>query len=143
MAEDYDVIVLEGAGSPAEINLMENDLVNMGMAGMIDAPVLLVGDIDRGGVFASLAGTMLLFNEKDRAEVKGVIINKFRGDLEILRPGLSMLEDIIKVPVVGVVPYMKLNVDDEDSLTSRFDKHTARGAYRCGSHKAAEDIQFY
>jgi adenosylcobyric acid synthase len=120
LASEYDVIVLEGAGSPAEINLKDNDLVNMGMAKMSDSPVLLVGDIDRGGVFASLAGTMLLFDEEERSRVKGVIINKFRGDLEILRPGLSMLEDIIKVPVAGVVPYMKLNVDDEDSLSEKF-----------------------
>ncbi|MGN0658076.1 MAG: cobyric acid synthase [Emergencia sp.] len=122
LSEEYDVIVLEGAGSPAEINLMENDLVNMGMAEMADAPVLLVGDIDRGGVFASLAGTMLLFSEEQKARVKGVIINKFRGDVTILQPGLDMLEDIIRVPVAGVVPYMQLDVDDEDSLTDRFAK---------------------
>ena len=120
LAAEYDVIVLEGAGSPAEINLKDNDLVNMGMAEMADAPVLLVGDIDRGGVFASLAGTMLLFDEKEKARVKGVVINKFRGDVTILEPGLHMLEDIIQVPVVGVVPYMHLDVDDEDSLTDRF-----------------------
>lgn len=120
LAAEYDVIVLEGAGSPAEINLKDNDLVNMGMAKMADAPVLLVGDIDRGGVFASLAGTMLLFDEEEKARVKGVVINKFRGDVTILEPGLRMLEDIIKVPVVGVVPYMQLDVDDEDSLTDRF-----------------------
>ncbi len=120
LASEYDVIVLEGAGSPAEINLKEGDLVNMGMAKMADAPVLLVGDIDRGGVFASLAGTMLLFDEEERARVKGVVINKFRGDVTILEPGLRMLEDIIKVPVAGVVPYMQLDVDDEDSLTDRF-----------------------
>lgn len=120
LAEEYDIIVLEGAGSPAEINLKDNDLVNMGMAKMADAPVLLAGDIDRGGVFASLAGTMLLFDEEEKSRVKGVIINKFRGDVTILEPGLRMLEDIIKVPVAGVVPYMQLDVDDEDSLTDRF-----------------------
>ena len=120
LSEEYDVIVMEGAGSPEEINLKEDDLVNMGMAKMADAPVLLVGDIDRGGVFASLAGTMLLFNEEERERVKGVIINKFRGDVTILEPGLRMLEDIIHVPVAGVVPYMDLDLDDEDSLTDRF-----------------------
>ncbi len=120
LSEEYDVIVMEGAGSPAEINLKEDDLVNMGMAKMADAPVLLVGDIDRGGVFASLAGTMLLFDEEEKARVKGVIINKFRGDVTILEPGLRMLEDIIHVPVAGVVPYMQLDLDDEDSLTDRF-----------------------
>lgn len=127
LAEDYDVIVLEGAGSPAEINLKEGDLVNMGMAEMADAPVLLVGDIDRGGVFASLAGTMMLFTEEERARVKGVIINKFRGDVSILEPGLRMLEDIIHVPVAGVVPYMDLDVDDEDSLTDRFSARKGEG----------------
>lgn len=120
LSEEYDVIVMEGAGSPAEINLKEDDLVNMGMAEMADAPVLLVGDIDRGGVFASLAGTMLLFSEEERERVKGVVINKFRGDVTILEPGLRMLEDIIHVPVAGVVPYMELDLDDEDSLTDRF-----------------------
>lgn len=119
LAEEYDIIVIEGAGSPVEINLKEDDLVNMGMAEMADAPVFLVGDIDRGGVFASLAGTMLLFTEEEKKRVKGVVINKFRGDVTILEPGLRMLEDIIRVPVAGVVPYMQLDVDDEDSLTER------------------------
>lgn len=119
LAEDYDIIVLEGAGSPAEINLKEKDIVNMGMAKMINSPVIIVGDIDRGGVFASLAGTMLLFDDEEKALVKGVVVNKFRGDVEILKPGLTMLEDIIKVPVLGVVPYMKLDIDDEDSLSEK------------------------
>lgn len=119
LAEDYDVIILEGAGSPAEINLKDKDIVNMGMAKMINSPVLLVGDIDRGGVFASLAGTMLLFDQEERKLVKGVIVNKFRGDIEILKPGLTMLEEIIQKPVLGVVPYMKLDIDDEDSLSEK------------------------
>lgn len=127
LASEYDIIVIEGAGSPAEINLKDDDLVNMGMAQMADAPVLLTGDIDRGGVFASLAGTMLLFDEEEKRRVKGVIINKFRGDLEILKPGLKMLEDIIHVPVAGVVPYMNVDVDDEDSLTERFDRGREKG----------------
>lgn len=115
LAEDKDIIVIEGAGSPAEINLRERDIVNMGMAELVDAPVVLVGDIDRGGVFASLAGTMLLLTDDEKARVKGVIINKFRGDLEILKPGLKMLEDIIKLPVLGVVPYTDIYIDEEDS----------------------------
>ena len=127
LAEDYDIIVIEGAGSPAEINLKDDDLVNMGMAKMADAPVLLTGDIDRGGVFASLAGTMLLFTEEEKARVKGVIINKFRGDVDILKPGLDMLEDIIHVPVAGVVPYLHVDVDDEDSLTERFSARNTPG----------------
>lgn len=120
LSERNDVVVIEGAGSPAEINLRDNDIVNMGMAEIADAPVILVGDIDKGGVFASIAGTMLLLTDAEKARVKGVIINKFRGDLEILKPGIKMLEDIIKIPVLGVLPYAKLNIEDEDSLTERF-----------------------
>jgi len=103
MEKQFDIIVMEGAGSPAEINLRDRDIVNMGMAELVDAPVLIAGDIDKGGVFASLAGTMLLFTEEEKERVKGTIINKFRGDVEILRPGLTMLEDIIKVPSIGAV----------------------------------------
>ena len=121
--EEYaDIIVIEGAGSPAEINLRENDIVNMGMAEMVDAPVLLVGDIDRGGVFAQLLGTVMLLDEKEKERVKGLIINKFRGDKTILDPGIEMLEERGGIPVTGVVPYMELSLEDEDSLTERFDK---------------------
>ena len=114
LAEEYDVIVLEGAGSPAEINLMEDDIVNMGMARMARSPVLLAGDIDRGGVFAALYGTLALLPPEDRRMVKATVINKFRGDVEILRPGLSQLEQLTGVPVAGVVPYLSLEIDDED-----------------------------
>lgn len=120
LAKEYDIIVMEGAGSPAEINLKENDIVNMGMAKLVNSPVLLVGDIDRGGVFASIAGTLMLLEEDERKMIKGTIINKFRGDVNILKPGLDMIEEITKIPVVGVVPYMELDIDDEDSLSERF-----------------------
>lgn len=120
--DKHDIVVMEGAGSAAEINLMERDISNMGMAQIADAPVILVGDIDRGGVFASLAGTMLLLNEEDKKRVKGVIINKFRGRKELLDSGVKMLEDIIKVPVLGVVPYTDIKIEDEDSVTTRFKK---------------------
>ena len=116
LAEENDVIVIEGAGSPAEINLKADDIVNMGLARLVDAPVLLAGDIDRGGVFAQLYGTVALLEPEERARVKGLIINKFRGDVEILRPGLAPLEEKTGVPVVGVVPYVRTEIDDEDSL---------------------------
>ena len=118
--EEYDIIVIEGAGSPAEINLKQEDIVNMGLAKLVDAPVLLVGDIDRGGVFAQLYGTVALLEPEERARIKGTIINKFRGDRAILEPGLRTLETLCGVPVAGVVPYVHVDVDDEDSLTERF-----------------------
>lgn len=121
LAEEADVIVIEGAGSPAEINLKSEDIVNMGLAEMVDAPVLLVGDIDRGGVFAQLYGTVELLEEKERQRIKGLVINKLRGDVEILRPGLSMLEEKTRLPVVGVVPYLKVDIEDEDSLSQRLE----------------------
>lgn len=119
LAEEYEIIVIEGAGSPAEINLKSQDIVNMGMAKMADAPVFIVGDIDRGGVFASLAGTMLLFDDDEKERVKGFIINKFRGEKKLLKPGLDKLEDITGVKVLGVVPYLNVDLDDEDSLSNR------------------------
>lgn len=116
----FDIIVIEGAGSPAEINLKAFDIVNMGMAEMADSPVLLVGDIDRGGVFAQLYGTVALLDENERRRIKGLIINKFRGDAGILKPGLEPLEKMCGTDVLGIVPYMRVSIDDEDSLSERF-----------------------
>ncbi len=127
LAEENDIVVIEGAGSPAEINLKQEDIVNMGMAQMADAPVLLVGDIDRGGVFASLYGTVMLLEPEERARIKGLVINKFRGDVDILKPGLAMIEKLTNIPVVGVVPYAHLDIDDEDSLSERIEQKTGTG----------------
>ena len=122
LAQEYQIMVLEGAGSPAEINLKHDDIVNMGMAKMAQSPVVLIGDIDRGGVFASLYGTIMLLTPEERALVKGVIINKFRGDVKYLYSGLQQLEELIGVPVLGVVPYLDVQIDDEDSVTERFQR---------------------
>ena len=117
MAKDHDLILLEGAGSPAEINLREHDIVNMRMAHAADAACLLVGDIDRGGVFASLLGTLELLEPADRARIRGFIINKFRGDESLLRPGVAMIETRLGVPCLGVVPFLPdLGLDEEDGV---------------------------
>lgn len=122
LSETADVIVIEGAGSPAEINLQENDIVNMGMAKLVDAPVLLVGDIDRGGVFAQLLGTVELMKEEERQRIKGLVINKFRGDPEILKPGLVQFGKYCSIPFAGIVPYLSLDLDEEDSLSERLQR---------------------
>lgn len=118
LREDYDIVVLEGAGSPAEINLKDRDIVNMRMAAWADAPVILVADIDRGGVFASIVGTLELLEQEERDRIGGFIINKFRGDVSLLQPGLDWLEARTGKPVIGVMPYLPgLELEDEDSLS--------------------------
>ena len=126
LCESYDIIVIEGAGSPAEINLNENDIVNMGLAKLVDAPVILVADIDRGGVFASVYGTVALMDDDAKARIKGIVINKFRGDKNLLTPGFDMLAEHFKkinidIPVLGVIPMKKIDIDDEDSLSERLE----------------------
>nr|WP_083605496.1 cobyric acid synthase [Proteiniborus sp. DW1] len=121
LAQRFDIIVIEGAGSPAEINLRDNDIVNMGLAELVDAPVILIGDIDRGGVFASIYGTLMLMPERERNRVKGFIINKFRGDVELLKPGIKMIEELVDKPCFGVVPYMQVDLEEEDSLIVKND----------------------
>ena len=128
LAEENDIIVIEGAGSPAEINLRSDDIVNMGLAELVGAPVILTGDIDRGGVFAQLYGTVALLRQKERERVVGTVINKFRGDLTLLAPGLRQLEELTGKPVLGVVPWTDIDIDDEDSLAPRLYRRTDRRA---------------
>lgn len=125
-----DAVVIEGAGSPAEINLRAGDIVNMAMAKAADAPVILIGDINPGGVFAALYGTVKLLSEDEQARIRGIVINKFRGDVKILEPGLDMLEKLLHIPVIGVIPWMDVDIEDEDSVTERFERRSAGGELR-------------
>lgn len=127
LAASYDVVLIEGAGSPVELNLKRDDIVNMGMARLAASPVLLAGDIDRGGVFAQLIGTMMLLDKDERRMVKGSIVNKFRGDPTLFDDGLGILREQMGVPVVGLVPYLPVDLDDEDSLSQRLDVRERAG----------------
>lgn len=122
LASNYDLMIVEGAGSPAEINLRKNDIVNMGLAELLDLPVILIADIDRGGVFASLYGTVMLLEEAERSRIKGLVINRFRGDKTLLDPGIKMIEELLNIPVVGIIPYMEIGLADEDSLVDKYKK---------------------
>lgn len=127
LAQEYDALVLEGAGSPAEINLRDRDIVNMGMAEMAGCPVILVADIDRGGVFAAIYGTLALLQEHERWRVKGVIINKFRGDVALLTPGIKQIEALTGVPVIGVMPWLEVDLEDEDGVALQRGKYLRTG----------------
>lgn len=127
LSEQHDIIVIEGAGSAAELNLKADDIVNMGMAKLVDAPVLLVGDIDRGGIFAQLLGTLMLVEPEEKARIKGLVVNKFRGDKAIFRSGVEILEQRGGVPVAGVVPYIHCDIEDEDSLSDKLSNHSSGG----------------
>ena len=127
LSRDNDIIIIEGAGSPAEINLKSQDIVNMGLAAMVDSPVVLVGDIDPGGVFAQLYGTLELLPQDEKDRIKGLIINKFRGDVRLLDDGLKRLSDRCNKPILGVVPMSKARIDEEDSITSAFNTEAVSG----------------
>ena len=122
LSESVDIVVIEGAGSPVELNLAENDIVNMGMARIADAPVILVGDIDRGGIFAQLLGTVSLLEPSDRKRVKALVVNKFRGDKSLFKSGVEILENRSGKRVAGVVPYLDCDIEDEDSLSEKLNK---------------------
>ncbi|WP_202436407.1 cobyric acid synthase [Vibrio eleionomae] len=136
LARDFDTIVLEGAGSPAEINLRDRDIVNMGMAELVNAPVILVADIDRGGVFASIYGTIELLRPEEKRRVKGVIINKFRGDVALLESGLKQIEKLTGVPVIGVVPYLDVDLEEEDGVALQPEKLR----HQLGIHHAQDKL---
>ncbi len=146
LKKDYPYIVIEGAGSPAEINLRENDMVNMGLAELVDAPVVLVCDIDKGGVFASLYGTVMLLEPEERERIKGFLINKFRGDVELLWPGIRMIEEKTGVPCLGVIPYTRVNLDDEDSISPAHNKTESKvtiGVIRLKHFSNASDLTVF
>ncbi len=119
LQKNFDLIILEGAGSPAEINLQKFDIANMKMAQKANASVLLISDIDKGGSFASIVGTMALIEKKYQKLVKGFIFNKFRGDIDVLKPGFQKLKNITKIPVIGTIPMVTLNLPEEDSLNAK------------------------
>ncbi len=125
LARRFDIVVIEGAGSPAELNLKKDDIVNMGLAKLTDAPVLLAGDIDRGGIFAQLLGTLMLLEPEEKAMVKGLVVNKFRGDRRLFEDGVKILEDRSGKPVAGVIPWIDVDLDEEDSLSEKLENKKA------------------
>jgi adenosylcobyric acid synthase len=138
LAAEHDLILLEGAGSPAEINLREHDIVNMRMAHAADAACVLVGDIDRGGVFASLVGTMELLTPEDRARIRGFVINKFRGDISLLWPGIEMLERRLSIPCAGVIPFLHAHGLEEEDSVAMEDRRTPDRVWKLSAGNDAQ-----
>lgn len=140
--KNFEICILEGAGSPVEINIKDNDIVNMGMAEMIDSKAILVADIDRGGVFASIVGTIVLLEPEEKKRLKGVIINKFRGNKDILMSGIKKLEEITGVKVLGIVPYEEIDLEEEDSLNSKKDREYIESKLNGKTYEEYKEEQF-
>lgn len=140
--KDFEICILEGAGSPVEINIKENDLVNMGMAKMADTNAILVADIDRGGVFASIVGTVFLLEPEERKRLKGIIINKFRGDKSLLDLGIEKLEKLIGIKVLGIVPYEEVDLEEEDGLNTKKNREYIEKKLSGKSYEEYREEQF-
>lgn len=119
LEEPFDFVIMEGAGSPVEVNLKDKELVNMKVAELADVPVILVADINRGGVFASIVGTLELLTASERKRVRGIVVNKFRGDISMFEDGVKWIEDKVNIPVLGVIPYLEHRLEAEDSLSEQ------------------------
>lgn len=141
LSEHFEIMVVEGAGGPVELNLKDDDMVNMGIARRLNAPVLLVADVDRGGVFASLYGTIGLLGESDRKYVKAVIVNRFKGDLSYFGDGVKILEQITGLPVAGVVPYIHFSMPEEDGLFNTSDVKYAGGDFDSQFDLIADNVR--
>ena len=141
LTDNYEKVIVEGAGSPAEINLRDNDIANMGFAEKVDCPVILVADIDRGGVFAHIVGTLELLSESERDRIKGFVINRFRGDISLLQSGLDWLEEYTDKPVLGVLPYLRnLHLEAEDAIPKSQPQNQAQNQ-NCAEHTAKDTIR--
>lgn len=141
LSDKHNIIVIEGAGSPVELNLNNDDIVNMGMAKRANAPVLLVADIDRGGIFASLYGTINLFTKSERAYVKATIVNRFKGEASYFSDGVKILESITKLPVAGVIPYAAINLPEEDDLFEHSGQYPQSADFECQFNSIADNVR--
>jgi len=140
LSSTHDIIVAEGAGSPVEMNLIQNDIVNMSFAEAVQAPVILISDITRGGTFASLYGTMMLLTEAQKALVKGLVVNKFKGDISYFGDGKSIIEQLCTTPVVGVIPHTAIKIEDEDSITDFGHEAKTRQLFENNMEQAFDEL---